>query len=260
MSLVTQLGLQEPDGELLACARAQWARWQSTHPDLAVTDDLLGLRAWVDASSRPDSNRVLLALAELGAVDGGDDPAATAALLWLLLPGGVSIAWALRHASDRIDELVASQLWISARTVNWRRPNLQVAATVLMNTQRQVLQDLGLAGRRERPVPPEAFDALTNLGDEAARTAVEDAVVLHKLLADARAQGVVNARECRLLLRLTALVDTPHVDRGRGGLLTRAATAFVAAETGLSQRTVFRQASRALLALRGTYGQSAHVA
>ena len=143
MSVAQQLGLTEPYGDLMVCAGERWGRWRCTRPVLDVCEDLQGLRDWVRQAEPHDANQVLLALGELGAVDGHDDPAATTALLWLLLPGAVGIARSLQPLSTRIDELVAAQLWICARTLSWSK-GIWVAATVLMNTRREVLTDLGL--------------------------------------------------------------------------------------------------------------------
>lgn len=76
MSLATQLGLEQPHGDLLVCACARWHEWQHTHPVLTACDDLLELPGWIKQATPDETNEVLLALAELGAADGGDDPAA----------------------------------------------------------------------------------------------------------------------------------------------------------------------------------------
>lgn len=141
MSVATQLGLGSRTDGLLGQVPDRWSQWQKETPLLADYLDLHDLRERIVEMEPDEANRVLLVLAERGAVDGGDDPVATAALLWLLLPGAVNVARSLASASDRIDELVASQLWICARTVSWRR-GVRVAATVLKNTRREVVAEL----------------------------------------------------------------------------------------------------------------------
>lgn len=263
MSLVRQLGLEEPHGDLLVSACVRWRQWQDTHPVLTVCDDLLGLPGWVEQSTPEETNRVLLALAELGAADGGDDPAATVALLWLLLPGAVGIARALMPLSERIDELVAAQLWICARTVSWAK-GVRVAATVLMNTRREVMTDLGLsmdprAARAELPsADPGLLMALgvgVRVGTCVAQDVAADTGLLHELLEDATESGVVNVDDCHLLLRLAEHADTPRGGRGRGGLFARSSAADVAQEYAVSRATVTRRAERALRALQDTYAR-----
>lgn len=262
MSLATQLGLEQPHGDLLVSACARWKEWQRTHPVLTVCDDLLELPEWAKQATPDETNEVLLALAELGAADGGDDPAATAALLWLLLPGAVGIAHALMPLSERIDELVAAQLWICARTVSWAK-GIRVAATVLMNTRREVMTDLGLsAGRAEFPsADPELLMAL-GVGACSVGTCVPQGAaaahigVLHELLEDATGAGVVNEDDCHLLLRLAEHADTPRGGRGRGGLFARSSAADVAREWSVSRATVTRRAERALRALQDTYART----
>ncbi len=270
MSLATQLGLEQPQGDLLVSACARWEGWQQAHPVLAVCDDLLGLRDWVRAAAPDEANEVLLALAELGAADGGDDPAATAVLVWLLLPGAVGVARALMPLSERIDELVAAQLWICARTVSWRK-HVWVAATVLMNTRREVMTDLGLSmdARAARAELPSADpEHLTGPGLSAQpvgtcvphSTAAADVDLLHGLLQDATGAGVVSPDDCHLLLRLAEHASTRRGGRGRGGLFARSSAADVAQEWGVSRATVTRRADRALRALQDSYARTARVA
>ena len=143
MSVGDQLGLDEtPDqhSELLDQARVKWPAWVAADPRLGVVDDFDDLRAWLRSEDHEVSDEVLLALAMLAAPDGGDDVAAAAALAKCLLPGACRIAGWLStlplkevfrdsqpvaagtwSAVERIDELVASQLWIEIRTFAWRR-------------------------------------------------------------------------------------------------------------------------------------------
>ena len=93
------------------------------------------LRTWLPTVDHEASDQILLALAMLAAPDGGDDIAAAAALAKCLLPGACRLAGWLStlppsevfrdsqpvtagtwSAVERIDELVASQLWIEVRT------------------------------------------------------------------------------------------------------------------------------------------------
>ncbi|MGO0577726.1 hypothetical protein [Ornithinimicrobium panacihumi] len=238
---------------------------------LEVCDALPELPGWVRQAGPQEANEVLLALAELGAADGGDDPVATAALLWLLLPGAVGVAHALRSVSDQIDELVAGQLWICARTVSWAK-GVAVAATVLMNTRREVLNELGLskearAAGYEVPTADLAylcgrwsFATPVGTGTSQDSAAGEDAALLRGLLEDAIAVGVVTGDDAHLLLRLAQAADTRRGGRGLGGLLARSTSTDVAREWGVSRASVTRRADRALRALRQTYAREGRAA
>lgn len=124
MSVGDQLGLD--DNELLDQARQKWPTWVAA--DLSSRSSTIsGPVPSVDSAA---SDEVLLALAMLAAPDGGDDIAAAAGLA-KCLPGACRLAGWLNtlpprevfrdsqpvtagswSAVERIDELVASQLWI----------------------------------------------------------------------------------------------------------------------------------------------------
>ena len=139
MSVGDQLGLDD-NSELLDQARQKWPVWVAADPRLGVVDSFDDLRAWLPSVDHETSDQVLLALAMLAAPDGGDDIAAAAALAKCLLPGACRLAgWLCTlpprevfrdsqpvvagswSAVERVDELVASQLWIEVRTFKWRR-------------------------------------------------------------------------------------------------------------------------------------------
>lgn len=266
MSVATQLGLHDPDSDLLHLARCSWPLWQQSHPVLVVTEDLLDLPAWVRAH-KDQANSVLLALAELSAVDGGDDPAASAALVWLLLPGACLTAHRLRVHSARIDEVVAAQLWIEARTTNWRS-GYNVAANVLMNTRKGVLRDLGVPSTdRDRydrawamTVLTEDPDAALSHRGEAQSSTTSD--FLYDLLAEAVETGVLSSQDCQCLLELADAVEAlgeSRVNRGAAGLLGKRPTTAVATQWGVSRETVARRARRAVHALRDEYARAEKV-
>lgn len=262
MSVGTQLGLEMPDGDLWVSACDRWHGWRRARPELEVCDELVDLPAWVrQHEDRDEVNEVLLALAEMGAVDGGDDPAATGALLWLLLPGAIRLANSLSPLSVRIDELVAAQLWICGRTVSWPK-RVQVASTVLLNARREVLTDLGVgnSGRRrevpvqdvellERAAHPDGGPAVTGPWDR-----------LYDLLGDVTEKGLVDLDDCRILLELAEVARSPRAGRGLGGLLARDAASRVAARRGVSRSTVARRARGALAVLQDTYSTQARSA
>ncbi|MCK0113527.1 hypothetical protein MWU75_15370 [Ornithinimicrobium sp. F0845] len=266
MSLETQLGLGMPDGDLWVLACDRWHGWKRARPVLGVCDELPDLRTWVRRQTDPGAvNTVLLTLAELGAEDGGDDPAAAGALLWLLMPGAVRMAQSLMPLSDKVDQLVAAQLWLSARTVNWSK-GIQVAGTLLMNTRRDAVEELGLSRRRRaarsREVPVDDIELIHALrppwqpvqpGEDSTASSPGACDLLHDLLEVAATEGRVDLDDCRILLELADAAESPRASRGHAGLLGREAAAVVAAERGISRATVCRRAKSALTVLQGTY-------
>ncbi len=255
MSVAAQLGLHDTDGDLLASARAGWPYWQETHPCLAVCPDLLDLPGWIREADPARADEVLLCLARLSATDGGNDPAATVALCWLLLPGACRLAATLTGVTSRVDEAVAAQLWIQARTYRWRTGH-RVAANILANTRKAILRDLGLAGPEHswsRTVPADHLERLVArakiapAGDEAA------VYRAHGLLDHAQALGVLKQGDRAFVLDLAAAAsgnDSTRDRRGYAGLLGEGACATVAARWGVSRSTVVRRAKRTVGALR----------
>ncbi len=254
MSVATHLGLTDPDNDVLALARQRWASWQACHEALRVVDDLLELPCWLRAADWAAADRVLLALAELSAPDGGNDVAATGALAWVLLPGASLLAFRLGRLCHRIDEVLAAQLWVEARTFPWQRGQ-KVAANILMNTRKGVMRDLGIGEQadptwaRSIPVAPTAEVWL----DAAHHTTPTPAQELHDLLERAQAKGVLSDADGELLLGLATAADRVHParsGRGNAGLMAPAASEAVARSRGVSARTVRRHAARSVHALR----------
>lgn len=255
MRLVTQLGL-EPDGHLLRAAAHRWTHWQETHPELAVCEVLEDLPQRIQVSSKGKQNALLLALAQLGAVDGADDPIAAGVLCWLLLPGAARIAAALSPSCYRIDEVVAAQLWISVRTVTWRQP-IKVAATVLMNTRREVVDELyGPNLRQAREFPSDALeDAAGWCADQWSSWPGDSAAdYLYDVLEAAVSDEVMTRDEAGMLLRLAEVSHATNVrSRTGGGLFSRAVAHRVGAESGVSAATVARRAQDAISRLQAAH-------
>ena len=306
MSVGDQLGIDE-NSELLDQARRKWPEWVAWDPRLDVVAEFDDLRAWLPSVDRDASDEVLLALAMLAAPDGGDDIAAAAALAKCLLPGACRLAGWLStlppkevfrdsqpvaggtwSAVERIDELVASQLWIEVRTFPWRRLR-KVAANILMNTRVGVLREVGdffQVSRADRTwantTLVECFSAgdLTD-GDGGAWSAAEmptervagalfhrpeiladqsgpdreepsAAEELLELLAWACEQRVISDADRYLLLCLVEeadRVETRNLTRGYGGLIGNELSSRVAPRVGVSEATVRRHASRSMRSL-----------
>jgi len=305
MSVGDQLGLDD-NSELLDQARQKWPAWVAADPRLAVVDNFDDLRAWLPSVDCETSDEVLLALAMLAAPDGGDDVAAAAALAKCLLPGACRLAGWLStlppkevfrdsqpvaagtwSAVERIDELVASQLWIEVRTFKWRRLR-KVAANILINTRVGVLREVGdffCVARADRTwantTLVESFSAgdLTSADGGAGYSAEmptervagalfhrpeiladpgpeqeepSAAEELLELLTWACDHQVISAADRYLLLCLVEeadRVETRRLGRGYGGLVGTELSSRVAPRVGVSEATVRRHASRSMRAL-----------
>jgi hypothetical protein len=306
MSVGDQLGLEE-NSELLDRAQRMWPEWVASDPRLDVVAQFDDLRAWLPTVDREASDEVLLALAMLAAPDGGDEVAAAAALAKCLLPGACRLAGWLStlppkevfrdsqpvaagswSAVERVDELVASQLWIEVRTFPWRRLR-KVAANVLMNTRTGVLREVGAffyVARVDRTwahtTLVESFssgDCLDANGGAWSPTEAPsgrvDGVQVHRpeILADRTAPDQVEPSATEELLELLAWacenqviseadrylllcmveeadrVETRNLTRGYGGLIGNELSSRVAPRVGVSEATVRRHASRSMRAL-----------
>lgn len=307
MSVGDQLGLDD-NSELLDQARSKWPDWVAADSRLDVVAEFDDLRAWLPSVDRDASDEVLLALAMLAAPDGGDDIAAAAALAKCLLPGACRLAGWLStlppkevfrdsqplvggtwSAVERIDELVASQLWIEVRTFPWRRLR-KVAANILMNTRVGVLREVGdffCVSRADRTwanttlveslpsgdlvdvagggawsagemptgrVLGALFHRPEILADKSGPDHDEPSATeeLLELLAWACERRVISDADRYLLLCLVEeadRVETRNLTRGYGGLIGNELSSRVAPRVGVSEATVRRHASRSMRAL-----------
>ena len=268
MSVATQLGLGDPESDVLAAARSRWPGWVSAHPVLAVVDDLLELPAWLRQAERDDADAVLLTLAELSSPEGGDDVAATGALAWVLLPGVSLLAARMFTLSPRIDQMLAAALWMEARTFRWQRGH-RVAANILMNARKAVMRDLGVGAAADptwaRTIPAAPSERIWKAlqtepleASEASETSAQQELV--ELLEWACAGGVITGEERALLVDVAQTADrqqTVRSGRGHAGLLGNGVSAEVAGRRGVAAITVRRRTSRAIRALRDAVGVTA---
>lgn len=260
MSLRTQLGLTDGSPSPVQRAVQAWPVWVARHSVLARVDGPEQLAQWLRGAAPVEANEVLLALGELGAVDGADDTAAASVLAELLVPGATVIARDLYTMCPRMDELVAGQLWISVRTLSWAN-RIQVASTVLMNVRRDVLRHLGWAtpwADRVSLLDPTQDQDASWLAIECHRSEVEQRgaqEALYDLLEEAVEDQVLPSREVRLLLGLAEASDAVVTRRANAGLTSKPAVRAVAADQHTSSASVERRARRALAQLRGTYAR-----
>lgn len=243
MSVQSALGLSNEIAETITAAR--WDGWCDDSPDLTVVPEPSQLRPWLLRAEPPVADRVLLAIAELAAVDGGHDSDAATLLCWLLLPAACRVARCIDHAD--IDEHVAAQLWIEVRTFSWRTTR-KVAANIAGRLRKHVLADLA------NPTDPDG-QQITWLGlapvgrlepaaPEPVVTSVEE---LLDLLDWGCASGVISEQDRQLLLDLIAAASAAVPVRSR--LLSDRTSEAVAARWGVSGRTVRRWAARSIHAL-----------
>lgn len=298
MSVAAHLDLNDGSDLLDAVCRT-WSSWQETDTRLGVTASFESFRRWLLVADKADSDAALVALAELAAPDGGDDVVAAAALAKCLLPAACRTAgWLsalpLRElfrdsqpvgsgawsAVERIDELVAAQLWIEVRSFRWRHTR-NVAANVRVKTRIGVLRQLGgysylapadrvwgcttvlgsltvapddeeyekeRAGPAVRAASTMRADLYGNQFDEPADAEEE----LREVLGWARSRGVIDAGDYALLhclLEEAQRLQSRAINRGCYGLLSTELSLRIAPRLGLSQATVRRRASRSIRAL-----------
>ena len=271
MSVATLLGLDESDDGLLEVARVRWPAWQETHPVLRSIDDLDDLRAATRRLEPAESNELLLALAEQGAADGGNDAAATATLVWLLLPGAAHVAIRLRRAMpqlqrDEVDQLVAGQVWIQARTLRVKtgRP-IKCAATVLRNAERSIRLELGISDKtlRNSIFIGAGSECEAAVGEVLAAPSpvIPATVELRELFAAAVRAEVICPVEAQLLLEVAQRADEVEPvasTRGAGGLMSEEVCVAVGLRRGCSPRSIRRRTHAALAKLRtASMGRSA---
>lgn len=232
---------------------AAWLGWVELHPGLAAVGDPEGLRGWLRSVGPAESDEVLVDLATLAAVDGGNDTDAARTLAWVLAPAASGLARRLLSPRGDTDQVVARELWVAVRTFPWRRLR-KVAANILATVRTAVLVDRGV-GREARRLDP-TWAASDVLEDVALPEVVEPAELpawreLDQILAMAVAEGVVSSGDIELLLRLATEADQhPGASvRERGGLMATTVCEAVGLELGCSARTVRRRCHRILEAL-----------
>lgn len=193
------------------------------------------------------------------AFDGADDRDAALVLAWFLLPTALRVRRRLGLADDRVDEVLAAQLWVEVRGLPWRRPHW-VAAKVAGQLREGVLLDCGapthhmphrLSTVSMGPVDP-ADDRLVEDEDPAAELA--------ELLAWACAEDVITDEDRELLVSLIEAAKRLQADGharegGVAGLSSRQLSAVVAQEWGVCARTVRRRTARCVAALSEAAGE-----
>ena len=257
MSVGEQLGLDDPNDGLRVLARQRWDLWADRYPELRDFAGPESLPKWLRDADPDARDEVLSALGALGSRHGGDDCAAAGTLLWLLLPGASLLARRLQGFSPIVDELVAAQLWVEARTLP-ATTTQRVAAIILRNTLREVLVELGRLPVRDRtwercavlePSSPQLLEF------PAPSDGHGSGVELERLLQRACREAVISPSERHLLLSLVRASDTDLLARRKalGGLMSHPVTDAVGAELGVAGRTVRRHATATIKGLARVY-------
>lgn len=240
---------------LLDAAEQQLPSWGIQHPELGVLTTLDLISDATRTGTAEERDEVLLALAALANVEGGDNCAAAALLCHLLIPGVLSRLRGTRINSDELSIAAAEHLWIAARTFPWRSSH-KVAANISWAVRRAVLADFGIGEIRrfDRTWAATAVCGQTELWKSAApeRSGQETA---HRELAElldwAESAAVLTGDEIELLI---ALIRASHRLPSRrvtsSGLLSADVSRAVGEQLGISASTVRRRVSRTLETLR----------
>ncbi|MFJ9390432.1 hypothetical protein ACIRON_16525 [Nocardioides sp. NPDC101246] len=261
MSVADKFGLDDPDSPLLVEAAEGWRRWCALDPELAVVEELRGLRSWTRQASREEKDRVLGSMAALTE----QDRSAVAALVWLLIPGACRLAQSLSDLTFDIDDLVAAELWIQASRAHRLAPR-GLARGILRETRRAVLRGLDVGVHAEATwsrttlldqVDDQTLGASVDagsedpVGEEVTDPVADPAAEVVGFLKAAGRDRALGWWEVWLVYELAVAADEvgAPLHRGRFGLTTPAAVAKVARLCGKSERTVRRRACQALDAL-----------
>ncbi|TWP33128.1 hypothetical protein [Leekyejoonella antrihumi] len=246
--------LQLDDRATLDGARDKWATWTAGQPRLGLAARVDDLREQLAAADRLTADSVLAALAPMAAEAGQDDHDAALVLCWALLPGACRLAAHLRRGlGEEVDCAVAGQLWIEVRTFPFERLD-RVAANILANTRVGVLRRFEAYSRMGRmtastvSVDPARLGTWMSAEQEGAGPPGQELLEVLDWACQAR---VISVADRGLLLALVHEADTVPVRAARelGGLAGNELSERVAAQWGVTSRTVRRRARKSVAAL-----------
>lgn len=196
---------------------------------------------------RESADALLGALVRTAAGDGGDDPDAVLVLVHLLSNGLLRLVRRLPGSRAETLPVLIGELACQIRRFPWRARTRRFASNLLLDTYAAAKELRPRSAQGDQPTDPAVFhrwavaplpDARMVLSEEQLLPAAGDEAgdELVELLLWAVDNGVASRADLMLLT---------EVYRGRG------ARCRVAAEWGLSERTVRRRRDRTLAALRG---------
>lgn len=231
----------------------RWPDWARLRPVLRAVD-LSNLRRWLRRGNAKKVGEVVHALAWLSATDGGNDLEAARLLAWLMAPVAGKVANDLHTISPEIDALVASQLWIEVRTVNWRASS-RVAGNIGKSLRRNILRDAGLDPSRPSTVEPVFWPDLTECMLSDCQSVSEDPEQTLLAVLDWGVENhTIEASDRDLLLAMVAVsASDPRHRSPRRPLL--AAAGLIGPQLGITPRSVRRRGRRALDALAAHAGE-----
>lgn len=258
MSVVKALGLV--DDQVIELMVRRWPCWCERVPALDGLADPAGVDAWRRAADPVEVDAVMRGLAELAARDGGNDTEAATVLAWLLLPTAIRLSAEFIDADPDIDEHIAACLWIEVRTFRWRTSS-RVAANIAWRVRNQVLVEVGdrrqLADRGKRTQAHTLVDE-TLVRQRAEQVATSAREELLEVLDWAVEQALISEADTGLLVDVVAAAARSTSGPAAGGwLLGNQASELVAADRGVSGRTVRRRARRSIETLAEALGSHA---
>lgn len=251
MSVEEALGISTDTA--MEIVKRRWPDWARLRPVLRAVD-LSDLRRWLRRGNAKKVGEVVHALAWLSATDGGDDLEAATLLAWLMVPVAGRVANDLHTMSPEIDALVASQLWIEVRTVNWRASS-RVAGNIGKSLRRNILRDAGLDPSRPATVEPVLWPDLTECVLSDCQSESEDPEQTLLAVLDWGVEShTIEASDRELLLAMVAVsASDPRHRSPRRPLL--AAAGLIGPQLGITPRSVRRRGRRALDALAAHAGE-----
>jgi len=245
MSVEEALGISTETA--MEIVERRWPGWARVRPVLRAVD-LSSVRSWLRCGDARKVGEVMHALAWLAATDGDDDVEAATVVAWLMLPVAGRVAYELRTMSPDIDSLVASQLWIEVRTVNWRASS-RVAGNIAKSLRRNIVRDAGLDPSRPATVEPVLWPDLTEcVLSDCQGGPVDPEETLVAALDWGVESHTIQASDRDLLLAMVAVsASDPRHRSPRRPLL--AAAGLIGPQLGITPRSVRRRSRRALDAL-----------
>lgn len=245
MSVEEALGISTE--RAMEIVERRWPDWVRVRPVLRAADPS-DLRRWLRQGDARKVGEVMHALAWLSAKDGGDDLEAATLVAWLMAPAAGKVAHDLRAISPDIDALVASQLWIEVRTVNWRSSS-RVAGNIGKSLRRSLLRDAGLDPSRPTSIEPVLWPDLSECMLADCQSGTEDPEqTLLAVLDWGVEHHTIQASDRDLLLAMVAASASDPCHRSpRRSLL--AAAGLLGPQLGITPRSVRRRSRRALDAL-----------
>jgi len=246
MSVEQALGISPQTA--MEIVERRWPEWVERHPILGSVG-VPDLRGRLRHGDLKQVGEVMHALARLAAADGGDDIEAATVVAWLMVPAAGKVASELTGVLPEIDALVASQLWIEVRTVNWRASS-RVAANIGKSLRRNLMREARLDGRKPVSVEPVLWPELFEwLWPADSQTPGQDSEqTLLAVLDWGVEHGTIQPSDRDLLLAMVAAsTRDPRHRSPRRSLL--AAAIVIGPELGITPRSVRRRGRRALDAL-----------